>query len=175
MRLYNQIHSTLHSTTRIDFSGFWMRPLEHRPEAESVSPLKVKKNIKGPWINPPHICSRFWIKTIPRFIWLPDKKEKWRKKVLQCLWKGFSSAIRHTSWELPGVYLEEVHFFAKIYSKCSLCLPRCSTMSTLCSELGLQHVRCTETSFHLAHTRARKIRWLKPLLLPSKTQVELLL
>lgn len=77
--LYSQIHSTLHSTTRIGFSGFWIRPLEHRPEAESVSPLKVKK-IKGPWINPPHICSKFWIKTIPQFIWLPEKREKWRKK-----------------------------------------------------------------------------------------------
>lgn len=43
--LCSQVHITLHSTG-IDFSGFWIRPLEHRPGAESVSPLKAKKKKK---------------------------------------------------------------------------------------------------------------------------------
>lgn len=41
-------------------------------------------------------------------------------------------------------------------------------------ELGLQHLRCAETSFHPTLTRARKIRWFKLLLLQSKTHMELL-
>lgn len=103
-----------------------------------------------------------------------EKGKKKKKKVLLCLWKDFSSAIPQTSWELPGVYLEEAQLFAEIYSKCSVCPPAFSTMPTLCPELGLQHVRCTETSFHLALTRARKIRWFKLSFLPSKTHMELL-
>lgn len=161
--LCSQIHSTLYST-RIDCSRFWTMPLEHRPGAESVSPLKEKKR-KGSWINPPHICSRFWIKTIPRFIWLPEKREKKKKKKKKkssCVCgKTFSSAIPQAAWELPGVCLKEVYFFAKIYGKHSLCLSASNTMPTLCSELQLQHVRRTETSFHLTLTIAKKIRWFK--------------
>lgn len=158
--LCSQIHSTLHST-RIDFSGFWIRPLEHRPGAESVSPLKEKKR-KGSWINPPRICSRFWIKTIPWFIWLPEKWEKRRKKkVLLCLWKDFLICNTSNFLGTTGVCLKEVHFFAKIYSKHSLCLPASNPIPTLCSELQLQHVRGTETSFHLALIIPRKIWWFK--------------
>lgn len=92
-------HCTLlQELTLVGFgSGPWNTGLK-----QSVSPLKMKKK-KGPWINPPHICSRFWIKTIPRFIWLPEKREKRRRKKSFCV----CGKISHLQYlKLPGNYLE---------------------------------------------------------------------
>lgn len=99
---YSQIRSTLHSTSRIDFSGFWIRPLEQRPEAESVSPLKVKKRKKDHEsilpISAPDSESK-----PSQFIWLPEKKEKGREKKSFCVY----GKISHLQYlKLLGNYLE---------------------------------------------------------------------
>ena len=155
--LCSQIHSTLHST-RFDFSGFWIRPLEHRPGAESVSPLKEKKR-KESWINPPRICSRFWIKTIPWFIWLPEKREKRRKRK-----KRPSVSVERLSHlqylKLLGNYMvcalkKCISLLRFTVSTAYVCQPptRCLHYAQSCN--------CSMWDVHLALTIARKIRWFK--------------
>lgn len=164
-------HCTLlQELTLVGFgSGPWNTGLK-----QSVSPLKMKKKKRTMNQSSPYLLQILNQNHPSVHLIAREKGKKKKKKVVLCLWKDFSSAIPQTSWELPGVYLGEAQLFAEIYSKCSICLPAFSTMPTLCPELGLQHVRCTETSFHLALTRARKIWRFKLSFLPSETHMDLL-